>query len=108
MSGNGNFDAMLIGYVRLSTVDQNPAHQVDALMRSGVAEGDIYTDFASGAKASRPQLDIVLKLLRDGDTLTISRLDRLGRSVQHLINRGADLRKRQPPRQRTGHRHHHD
>ena len=48
----------------------------------------------SGAKASRPQLDIVLRLLRGGDTLKITRLDRLGRSVLHLVTLGAELRDR--------------
>jgi DNA invertase Pin-like site-specific DNA recombinase len=85
---------MLIGYARVSTVDQNPAHQIDALIRAGVAERDIHTDTASGAKASRPSLDLVLKLLRDGDTLVITRLDRLSRSVLHLVTLGAELRER--------------
>jgi DNA invertase Pin-like site-specific DNA recombinase len=81
-------------YARVSTADQNPDHQIDALRRAGVAEADIYVDHASGAKASRPQLDIVLRLLRDGDTLKITRLDRLGRSVLHLVTLGAELRER--------------
>ena len=85
---------MLIGYTRVSTADQNPAHQIDALLRAGVAERDIHTDTASGAKASRPNLDLVLKLLRDGDTLVITRLDRLSRSVLHLVTLGAELRER--------------
>ncbi len=85
---------MLIGYARVSTVDQNPDHQVDALRRAGVAAKDIYVDHASGAKASRPQLDIALRILRDGDTLKITRLDRLGRSVLHLVTLGAELRDR--------------
>ena len=67
---------MLLGYTRVSTADQNPDHQVDALRRAGVAEKDIYVDHASGAKASRPRLDELLHLLRDGDTLKITRLDR--------------------------------
>jgi DNA invertase Pin-like site-specific DNA recombinase len=67
---------------------------VDALVRAGVAADDIYVDTASGAKASRPQLDLVLKLLRAGDTLKITRLDRLGRSVLHLVTLGAELRDR--------------
>jgi DNA invertase Pin-like site-specific DNA recombinase len=83
-----------IGYARVSTVDQNPDHQVDALRRAGVAAADIYIDHASGAKASRPQLDIALRTLRDGDTLKITRLDRLGRSVLHLVTLGAKLRDR--------------
>ncbi|MCA1680907.1 MAG: recombinase family protein, partial [Actinobacteria bacterium] len=74
---------MLFGYARVSTADQNPDHQIDALLRGGVARDAIYLDRASGAKASRPQLDELLKLLRDGDTLKITRLDRLGRSVLH-------------------------
>ncbi len=85
---------MLIGYARVSTADQNPDHQVDALRRAGVAARDVYIDHASGAKASRPQLDIALRTLRDGDTLKITRLDRLGRPVLHLVTLGAELRER--------------
>ncbi|MCA1680450.1 MAG: recombinase family protein [Actinobacteria bacterium] len=85
---------MLFGYARVSTADQNPDHQIDALLRAGVAQDAIYVDRASGAKASRPQLDELLKLLRDGDTLKITRLDRLGRSVLHLVTLGAKLRDR--------------
>jgi DNA invertase Pin-like site-specific DNA recombinase len=68
---------MLIGYGRVSTAEQNAAHQVDALARAGCAERDIYIDTASGAKASRPKLDLVLQVLREGDQLVITRLDRL-------------------------------
>ena len=85
---------MKLGYARVSTADQNPDHQVDALARAGVALEDVYVDHASGAKASRPQLDIVLRMLRKGDTLKITRLDRLGRSVLHLVTLGAELRER--------------
>jgi DNA invertase Pin-like site-specific DNA recombinase len=85
---------VLLGYARVSTADQNPDHQVDALHRAGVAERDIYIDHASGAKASRPQLDVVLRILGEGDTLKITRLDRLGRSVLHLVTLGAELRER--------------
>ncbi|WP_224400959.1 recombinase family protein [Pseudonocardia sp. ICBG1034] len=85
---------MLVGYVRVSTAEQNPAHQVDALTRAGVAAPDVYVDYASGAKATRPQLDLVVRLLRAGDTLVITRLDRLGRSMLHLVTLGAQLRER--------------
>jgi len=85
---------MLLGYARVSGADQNPDHQTDALVRAGVAAEDIHVDHATGAKASRPKLDLVLRLLRDGDTLVITRLDRLGRSVLHLITLGAELRER--------------
>ena len=85
---------MLFGYARISTADQNPDHQIDALLRAGVARDNIHLDTASGAKAGRPQLDLALKLLRAGDTLKITRLDRLGRSVLHLVTLGAELRER--------------
>lgn len=85
---------MLFGYARVSTADQNPAHQIDALVGAGIDTANIHTDHAGGAKASRPQLDAVLTRLRGGDTLVITRLERLGRSVLHLITLGAELRER--------------
>ena len=87
----GIVGTMLIGYARVSTLDQNPAHQIDALTRAGVDRDNIHVDTASGAKARRPELDLVMKLLRKGDTLKITRLDRLGRSVVHLVLLGDDL-----------------
>lgn len=59
-----------------------------------MSANDIYIDHASNAKSSRPQLDILLRFLRAGDTLKITRLDRLGRSVLHLVTLGAELRER--------------
>lgn len=88
------FDAVIIGYARVSTTGQNPDHQVDALRRAGVANDDIHIDYASGAKSTRPSLELVMKLLREGDTLKITRLDRLGRSLLHLVTLGADLAQR--------------
>src|SRR5665811_945227 len=86
---------MLIGYARVSTADQNPDHQIDALTRAGVDPDDIYLDRASGAKASRPELDKALASAnRRGDQLVITRLDRLGRSVLHLVTLGATLQER--------------
>ena len=85
---------MLIGYARVSTADQNPDHQIDALQRAGVAPENIYIDKVSGSRASRPQLDLVMRILREGDTLVVTRLDRLGRSMVHLVNLGAELRER--------------
>lgn len=83
---------MLIGYARVSTSDQNLDHQVDALLRAGVEPANIYRDYASGAKASRPDWDRVLDKLRSGDTLVCTRLDRIGRSLQHLVNLAARWR----------------
>jgi len=54
---------MLLGYARVSTDEQNPAHQLDALSRAGVAADDVYLDRASGANASRPQFDLLLRHL---------------------------------------------
>ncbi|MFJ8782277.1 recombinase family protein [Streptomyces sp. NPDC102476] len=85
---------MLPGYCRTSTADQNPDHQIDALLRNGVDRDNIHVDVASGAKASRPKLDLVMQLMREGDTLKVTRLDRLSRSVLHLVTLGADLRER--------------
>lgn len=86
---------MLIGYARVSTTEQNPDHQIDALTRAGVEPDNIYLDHASGAKASRPALDKALASAnREGDQLVITRLDRLGRSVVHLVTLGAALRER--------------
>jgi DNA invertase Pin-like site-specific DNA recombinase len=78
--------AMLIGYGRTSTADQHLALQLDALKAAGVAEENIYTDAGvSGKTARRPGLDAALAALKPGDTLIVWKLDRLGRSVQHLV-----------------------
>jgi len=85
---------MDFGYVRVSTADQNPDHQIDALQRAGVDEKNIHIDYASGAKASRPEFDILMRRLREGDTLKATRLDRISRSLLHLVMLGADLKER--------------
>ena len=74
---------MLIGYARISTHDQNLALQRDALTAAGCEK--IFTDVASGGTAERPGLVEALAHLRSGDTLVVWRLDRLGRSLKHLI-----------------------
>jgi DNA invertase Pin-like site-specific DNA recombinase len=73
----------LLGYARVSTELQNPDLQTDALAAAGCAK--VFTDYASGAAANRPQLTALLDYARDGDTLVVWRLDRLGRSMQHLV-----------------------
>jgi DNA invertase Pin-like site-specific DNA recombinase len=74
---------MLIGYARVSTTDQTLDLQKDALQKAGCER--IFTDTASGAKAERTGLDEALNYVRAGDTLVVWRLDRLGRSLKHLI-----------------------
>jgi DNA invertase Pin-like site-specific DNA recombinase len=76
---------VLHGYARVSTADQNPDAQRDALIRAGVAPEQLYLDVTSGAKSSRPQWDALCKALRDGDVLVATRLDRVGRSTTHLV-----------------------
>lgn len=74
---------MLIGYARVSTADQSLDLQTDALKQSGCKKN--FTDIASGAKSDRPGLTEALGYLREGDTLVVWKLDRLGRSLNHLI-----------------------
>jgi DNA invertase Pin-like site-specific DNA recombinase len=86
--------ARLVGYARVSTEGQDLALQVDALRNQGVANDLIFTDKASGAKHDRPGLDACFKELRPSDVLLVWRLDRLGRSVRHLVTLIDDLRDR--------------
>jgi DNA invertase Pin-like site-specific DNA recombinase len=83
---------MDIGYARVSTGEQTLDLQLDALQKAGC--GKIYQETASGAKAERPVLADVLGYLRKGDTLVAWRLDRLGRSLKHLIEVVAALAER--------------
>lgn len=83
---------MKIGYARVSTDDQNLDLQDRALREAGVEQ--VFTDQVSGAIQSRPGLDAALAALRKGDTLVVWRLDRLGRSLPHLISVVADLGQR--------------
>src|ERR687891_965386 len=80
---------MLIGYARVSTHEQTLNLQRDALTKEGCTK--IFTDTASGAKAERKGLDEALDYVRKGDTLVVWRLDRLGRSLPHLISTMTDL-----------------
>lgn len=74
----------IIGYARVSTTDQNPQLQLDALEEAGAAR--IFTDHGvSGSAACRPHLDACLDHLREGDVLTVWKLDQLGRNTQHLL-----------------------
>ncbi|QDC17461.1 recombinase family protein (plasmid) [Rhodococcus ruber] len=74
----------VIGYARVSTADQNPQLQLDALEAAGVAR--VFTDHGvSGTQTTRPQLDAALDYVREGDTLVVWKLDRLGRDTRHVL-----------------------
>ena len=84
---------MLVGYMRVSKADgsQSTDLQRDALLVAGVESNHFYEDLASGKKDDRPQLAACLKALREGDTLLVWKLDRLGRDLRHLVNTVHDL-----------------
>lgn len=73
------------GYVRVSTVDQNPGLQFDALRALGIDDDHMFIDHISGSTKNRPALDRLLAKLVAGDEVVVWKLDRLGRSTQHLI-----------------------
>ena len=83
---------MLIGYARVSTLEQNLDLQEDALKAVGCQK--VYTDKTSGTKAERAGLENALADARPGDSLVVWKLDRLGRSLMHLIETATDLSNR--------------
>ena len=84
---------MFIGYARISTHDQNLDLQKDALEKAGCKK--IYVEQMSGSSRIRPELEKTLEMLRNGDTLVVWRLDRLGRSLKHLIELITKLEQRE-------------
>ena len=80
------------GYGRVSTLDQNLEAQKDALLKAGVNQ--VFVEKITGTKASRPELDLVKQMLRQGDTLVITRMDRLGRSAKDLLTIVSELDER--------------
>jgi DNA invertase Pin-like site-specific DNA recombinase len=87
---------VLIGYMRVSKADGSQVLdlQRDALIAAGVERSHLYEDQASGKKDDRPGLEACLKALREGDTLIVWKLDRLGRNLRHLVNTIHDLMER--------------
>ncbi len=82
----------MFGYGRVSTLQQNLDAQLDALLKTGVSRADVYLEKFTGTKASRAVWDHVLELLREGDTVVVTRLDRLARSMKDLVQIGALLK----------------
>ncbi|MDX2274214.1 MAG: recombinase family protein [Hyphomonadaceae bacterium] len=82
----------LVGYARVSTADQNPALQVEALKAAGCKR--IFRETASGAQRDRPELAKALDYLREGDVLCVWKLDRLARSLRQLLETGEGLAER--------------
>src|SRR3984957_5457725 len=87
---------MLVGYMRVSKADGSQVNdlQRDALLAAGVDAGHLYEDAISGKRDERPGLSACLKALREGDTLVVWKLDRLGRDLRHLVNTVHDLTER--------------
>lgn len=83
---------MLIGYARVSTLDQNPQLQIDALNDAGCIK--IFTEKKSGAKADRVELQAALDYMREGDTLVVWKLARLARSIKQMIKTAEELKER--------------
>ena len=77
--------AVLVGYMRVSTAEQNLALQRDALLAAGIAPERIYDDTCSGAVTNRPGLARALEVVRDGHALAVWKLDRIGRSLGHVV-----------------------
>ena len=84
---------MFVGYARVSTADQSLNLQLDALNQAGCTK--IFSDIVSGARAERPGLRDALQFMREGDVLTVWKLDRLGRTTRRLIEFIEDLQERQ-------------
>jgi DNA invertase Pin-like site-specific DNA recombinase len=80
-----------VGYARVSKNEQNLNLQTDALEVAGCDRNLVFVDKISGAKSKRPGLDACLQKLREGDVLVVWRLDRLGRSITHLITMVEEL-----------------
>ena len=89
-----SLEQKMIGYARVSTIEQNLDLQIDALKKTGCKKKDIYVDKVSGVKKDRPGLDACLAALQEGDVLVVYRLDRLGRSMTNLVDTIEKLRER--------------
>lgn len=90
---------MKYGYARVSTKDQNLDSQIEALIKAGVDV--IFEETESGAKKARPQLEMMLNLIKEGDTVVVYKLDRLTRSLSHLLEVAGVLKEKKVDLQAT-------
>ena len=81
------------GYARVSTKDQNLDRQVKELLEQGISERDVYTDMQSGKDFNRPKYQALKNVLREGDTLIIKSIDRLGRNYNEILNEWREITK---------------
>ena len=86
---------MLFGYARVSTSSQNLDLQIDALLKAGVKEKNIFKDVSSGAKANRKSLDLLLEKLREDDVVVVWKMDRIARSVSHMLKLVDEFKERE-------------
>src|SRR5467141_221377 len=75
-----------IGYARVSTADQTPQMQIDALLKDGVEARAIYSETVSGAAKKRPEFNRMMREIRPGDVVTVWKLDRLGRTTRQVLD----------------------
>lgn len=85
---------MLLGYARVSTLEQNLDMQIDAMVKAGVEPENIYKEKVTGTKADRVKLQELLKYARKGDKIVVYKLDRLSRSTKHMIEIAEELEQR--------------
>ena len=85
---------MVFGYARVSTMEQSLDLQLDALLKEGIPQKNIYTDKVSSTKEARKSLSKLLKYVRDGDTIVVWKLDRLARSLIHFTNLMTNLKEK--------------
>ena len=83
----------LFGYARVSTKDQNLDRQIKELLEQGINERDIYADMQSGKDFNRPKYQAIKQVLREGDTLIIKSIDRLGRNYSEILNEWREITK---------------
>ncbi len=83
----------LLGYARVSTAEQNPEMQINALRKFGVGKDEIFTDVISGVKMNRPGMKKMLDVARKGDVIVVWKLDRLGRSLRGVLDTVEHIKK---------------